>query len=495
VSRDTTTHTLVLDIGKTNKKIVIFDQTGSVVHIEKRDFQEVLRHGLRIEPMKRITEWFFSRLKMLAKDYPIATINVSAHAAAFVLVDSDGTPLAPVLSYLNEPAPDVFAKLKDIVGDPEDLYRNTCTPRLRQSVNLAIGFMNAQHYFPSVVANATSVVCLPHYFVMLLTSKRVAELTYLGCHTYLWDFACWRWSALAERIGYAALSPHIVPTTTDTMRVPPDTSATLHLDRTMTVMPGIHDSNASLVPYMMEYGRAFCLHSTGSWCVTMMPSLDTKLSKKEMTSSVFYNIDVTGRPVKTHTYPAGIILNRELERLPAEYRGEYELAVLSRIIRERKVFFLPSHDERNPTVVLENQRLDPDNYLSLVNSGDGSARIAAVTYHALVVAGLSCAICTDLIGFDLSGIEHIFVDGGFKQNRYYLAVFAAFFSDKKVYTSSVEEATAFGAALVRHGGSEVSGSILSRVKKRFAESLFLDAALLESYRTQWCVCAPPRTTR
>ena len=279
------------------------------------------------------------------------------------------------------------------------------------------------------------------------------------------------------------------------MRVPPDTSDTLHLDRTTTVMPGIHDSNASLVPYMMEYGRAFCLHSTGSWCVTMMPSVDTKLSKKEMASSVFYNIDVAGRPVKTHTYPAGIILNRELERLPAEYRGEYELAILSRIIRERKAFFLPSHGECTPTVVLEDQRLDPETYLSRVNSSGKSVRVTAVTYHALVVAGLSCAICTDLIGFDLSGIEHIFVDGGFKQNRYYLAVFAAFFADKKVYTSSVEEATALGAALVRHVGSEVSGSTLSRVKKRFAEPLFLEASLLESYRTQWCACAPPRTTR
>ena len=126
----------IFDVGKTNKKLLLFDEQYNVIHEESYQLQEIKdEDGFSCEDVDALTNWVQESFAELAADerFDIKAVNFSAYGASFVYLDDKGEVIAPLYNYL-KPYPkklqDQFYKTyggesvvaketADDVGDPD----------------------------------------------------------------------------------------------------------------------------------------------------------------------------------------------------------------------------------------------------------------------------------------------------------------------------------------------------------------------------------------
>src|SRR5215471_12317866 len=93
---------LIFDIGKTNKKLFLFDEHYKVVWDESTQLKETVdEDGFPCEDVVGLTKWIqgkFSEI-LLRKDVEVRAVNFSAYGASFVYIDDDGRVIAPLYNY------------------------------------------------------------------------------------------------------------------------------------------------------------------------------------------------------------------------------------------------------------------------------------------------------------------------------------------------------------------------------------------------------------
>ena len=93
----------IFDIGKTNKKLLLFNEQYKIVFEQSFQFEEVMDDdGDACEDINRLTKWIKEYLYTIATsdEFDIKALNVSAYGASFVHVDENGNVLAPLYNYL-----------------------------------------------------------------------------------------------------------------------------------------------------------------------------------------------------------------------------------------------------------------------------------------------------------------------------------------------------------------------------------------------------------
>ena len=118
--------TAVFDIGKTNKKLLLFDDNYRVIeeHVEKWD--EI------IDDLLKLTNWIKSSWAALKnnQNFEIEAVNVAAYGASFVHLDANNSTVTPLYSYLKPFPKDLEAKLYETYGSAEQFTLATCSPTL-----------------------------------------------------------------------------------------------------------------------------------------------------------------------------------------------------------------------------------------------------------------------------------------------------------------------------------------------------------------------------
>ena len=90
--------TIVLDIGKTNVKLVLLDDAGAVL-AEQRSPNTIVREGpYPHHDTERIWKWMLDGMRDFAQMTPVGAIVPVTHGATAALVDEEGLVL-PVLDY------------------------------------------------------------------------------------------------------------------------------------------------------------------------------------------------------------------------------------------------------------------------------------------------------------------------------------------------------------------------------------------------------------
>jgi len=100
--------TLIFDIGKTNKKLFLFDRNFKEVHQEQIRFDETTdEDGYPCDDLSTITEWIRSRFHHFLRDknLRIEALNFSTYGASLVHLDHSGKPLTPLYNY-TKPMPE-----------------------------------------------------------------------------------------------------------------------------------------------------------------------------------------------------------------------------------------------------------------------------------------------------------------------------------------------------------------------------------------------------
>ena len=86
----------IFDIGKTNKKLFLFNENYEIVFEKSARFTETTdEDGFPCENLESLTDYqYFDSLKEIfsLKKFKITAINFSAYGASLVYVDKDGNP-------------------------------------------------------------------------------------------------------------------------------------------------------------------------------------------------------------------------------------------------------------------------------------------------------------------------------------------------------------------------------------------------------------------
>ncbi|GAB4430362.1 MAG: FGGY-family carbohydrate kinase [Bacteroidia bacterium] len=432
-------HIAIFDIGKTNKKFLVFDEGYRLVHAVRTELPETTDEaGFPAEDLHALTAWMDDTLAGALADpsLDIRALNFSAYGATWVCIDAAGQPLTPVYSYLKPLPQPVHAAFWGQHDPDGDLALRTASPDL--------GFLNAgmQLFWlgmeqPEVFARIDRALFLPQYLSYRYTGQPLTEYTGVGCHTLLWDlgqraYAPWvAASGVGERLGWPA------PTTTAQ-------AVWLH-GRRLLVGGGIHDSSAALLSFRRSGGQPFVLLSTGTWCIALNPFDETPLTAAALADDGLCYLDDQGRAVKAARLFLGEEYRVQTARLAAHFGRDADAhrqvqpdAALLAAVREAPAFVPQCID----TVAgLRSLRAQPPNDLRAFASYEAA-------YHRLM---------TDLVGWQVYSLRQVLgtarqvlVTGGFCDNALYLHLLAAALPGVSVAVSRLAEASALGAALLLH---------------------------------------------
>ena len=403
-------HIAVLDIGKTNAKLLRVDLASGE---ETRVFKTP--NLVRPAPpyphydTEGLWAFFAASLKTLASEGPVDAISITTHGAAAALVDAHGTLVLPILDY-EHPAPGEdpdYATLRPA-------FAETGSPRLPLGLNLGAQIHWLERHHPQDFARATHCLMYPQYWAMRLTGVAASEATSLGCHTDLYSPWEGRFSSLV-RGRWEGLFPALRPAATHAP-LRHDLAAAWELPPGLPVHFGLHDSNASLLPYLAEAGPCAVV-SSGTWMICM--ALGGQRVTLDPRRDVLINVNARGEPTPTARYMGG----REFDEMTG---GQV----------------VPGAAGAVP-VPLPSRHPDCGPFPGLVQGDLPAQSPADRTRSASWYAGLMTAECLGLIGAE--GPTH--VEGPFGANLDFARMLATA-TGRPVIAAGQSAGTGLGAALL-----------------------------------------------
>lgn len=414
----------VLDIGKTNAKVVVLDAATGAEIATARMANTVLKDG----PYPHYdveTLWAFTleACRRFAKDPGFDAISITTHGASAALLDAGGRLAMPVLDYEHE-YPQAIRDAYDAIRPP---FTETRSPRLSMGLNVGAQLHYQKTVFPEAFAKVAAIVTYPQYWAALLTGVAANEVTSLGCHTDLWNPQTGNYSSLVDTLGIRPLMASIRPAFDALGSLLPEIAETIGV--CVPVHCGIHDSNASLLPHLVGRQAPFSVVSTGTWVINFAVGGD--LEHLDPVRDTLANVDAYGRPVPSSRFMGG----REFEMLSAEIgpvADEDVRAALSGAIRQ-KLMLTPNVAPGSGPFPGRTRR-----WLNADGASGAERHAAACLYLALMNEA-----CLGLIGAKGPTI----VEGPFATNGLYLTLLAAL-TGRPVVAVPGSTGTSQGASLL-----------------------------------------------
>ena len=416
----------VFDIGKTNKKFLLFGEGFELLHQEEISFEETLDDdGFPCDDIGKVEDWLRGQLRktIAERKYEITRLNFSTYGATLVFLDADGKRCAPVYNYLKP----IEAEIKELFAERfnrnNDFFRRIASPDLGL-LNSGLQIFRLKHLKPALYNNVKHILHLPNYFSYLFTGKIVSEYTSIGCHTALWNYDEFKYDEWLSEEGI------ILP--------PPcgnETSFDINLDgKRIKAGIGIHDSSASLVPYLNS-GEEFILISTGTWCINMNPFNSEPLISEELKKDCLCYLSTRKEQVKSSRFFMGHIHDRYLERVNDYFNrqpGAY------REVRPDSAKWGVWKDEKSKIFTPE---LDGPDF-SRFESFDEAYNRLVFDITESETESLRLIIPQN----DTS--KNIYITGGFSNNPIFTSLIASEFPSKNVFISDIKDASALGAAII-----------------------------------------------
>ncbi len=434
----------IFDIGKTNKKLFLFDESYQIVWEKSENFVEIPdEDGDYCDDVNQLKDWITASLAevMRLPEYSVKAVNVSGFGASLVHIGPDGEPVAPLYSYLKAyPAP-LLRQFFDTYGTEADMTRQTASPLLG-SLNSGLQLYRLKHEQPEVMQKLAYALHLPQYISFVISKWPVSDLTSVGCHTMLWDFDKQAYHTWVEQEGLDAYLAPIVPS---------DSVVPIAFgDTTVQVGVGLHDSSAALIPYLASFTEPFILISTGTWCVSMNPFNSNPLTPEELQYDCLNYMHYKGRPVKSSRLFAGNEHEQQVKRLASHFQipvNEYKKVgynpQLIAQLRQQSGQVTTGREGKGQQLISMQGSLFGERDLSTFATYEEA-------YHQLILDIVAQQLISTSLVLADSPVRRIFVDGGFGNNPIYMNLLATAFPDIEVYAASVAQASALGAALAIH---------------------------------------------
>jgi len=416
------TRIAVLDIGKTNAKLALVEgETLAEIAVVTRPNRPLPGPPWPHVDLDGHWQFFLHHLAAFHAAHGIDAISITTHGAAAVMLDGRGQVAVPMLDY-EHPGPDELATEYEALRPGFD---QTGSARLPHGLNLGAQLHWLLRTCPDLALRVAHVVTYPQYWGWRLTGELATDVTSLGCHTDLWDPWRRQFSDLVETLG---LTGKIAPARNANEvlgHLRPELAAATGLRTGTPVAVGIHDSNASLYPYVLGRQGAFSVVSTGTWAVAMAVGGDSV--PLDPARDVLVNVNALGECVPSARFMGGReyeIIRAGSEVIPTEAD---RVALL-----EAEAMILPAVEPASGPFQGRQMRWTAE------PAGAGQRMAALGWYLALMTD-----TCLDLIG----ARGPVFVEGPFARNPDYCAMLASLRPEGVRFARSAT-GTSAGAALL-----------------------------------------------
>ncbi len=404
-------HCAVFDIGKTNKKLFVFDENYRIVFEKSERLPETTdEDGDPCEDVHLLRDWVLNSLHEVLsnRDFHILAINSSAYGASFVYLDKEGKIIAPLYNYLKPYPEKLKQQFYQKYGGEEAFARTTASPVLG-SLNSGIQLYRLKYERPDLFQKVKYALHLPQYVSHLIHGRYYDEITSLGCHTNLWDFTQNTYHDWVSAEGIDDKFPELYPSNRP--------AGTYISGWRGGVGHGLHDSSAALIPYLESFKEPFVLISTGTWNISLNPFNYAPLTDEELRQDCLCYLSWKGTPVKASRLFAGYEHEQAVKKMAEEYGV-------------REDFYTSPNKLSDPSRVTKKLS---ESYLAFMRQ--------LVERQAV----------STMLAISDTPVQRIFVDGGFSKNEIFMSLLAKAFPNMEIYAAEVAQASALGAAMAIHG--------------------------------------------
>lgn len=445
---------LIFDVGKTNKKIFLFDEQYNIVYEKSEQLPEIKdEDGFPCEDVDALTNWIKKSFALHLNDekFEIKAVNFSAYGASFVYIDKNGKEFLPLYNYLKPYPQDLQKKFYEQYGNENLIAQQTASPVLG-NLNSGMQVYRLKHERPEAFAKIKYALHLPQYLSYLLTDYPATEITSIGCHTSLWDFKeqCYhRWVNEEE---VEKLFAPVLPSATVIPFV--------FENKNIISGIGLHDSSAALIPYLASVTEPFILISTGTWSISLNPFNDIPLTDEELRQDCLCYLSYEAKPVKASRLFAGHEHDQEVKRLAEHFKtsADQYKNVKPDFELLKKIRSINTPDAQSGKKVNQSEFGKRD--LAQFKNYDKA-------YHQLIVDIMVQQVRSTNLVIRGSSVKKIFVDGGFSNNPIYMYLLAEAYPGIEVYAASIAQSSALGAALAIHQSWNKQGVHHGIIKLKF----------------------------
>ncbi|MFN8340414.1 MAG: FGGY family carbohydrate kinase [Cyclobacteriaceae bacterium] len=412
---------VIFDVGKTNKKILLYNSSFEVVSEKSAHLGEITdEDGDPCEDLSGLTDWLLLSFREVLENssWHLRGVNFSGYGASFVYLDQNGVVIPPLYNYLKPYPESINERFYGAWGGKDTLCVQTSSPALG-SLNSGLQLLRIRDQQPDKFSRIDVALHLPQYLSWLITRQKITDLTSIGCHTHLWDFRRHQYHAWVKGEG---LLTKLAPLMAD--------HAQFKVADGIIAGTGLHDSSAALIPYLKQFERPFVLISTGTWSISLNPFNHLPLTPRELQQDCLCYLTHDGKPVKASRLFAG------------HWHEEGVDAIARRFSITAKDVLQETENPRLLTWALAT--------LGGQSAPDDTLSDAAIAYGELVIGLVKKQkLATDLVL--TPGVRVIYVDGGFSRNQLFMRLLASVYPRHEVYAATVSQASALGAAMALSG--------------------------------------------
>lgn len=430
----------IFDIGKTNKKLILFDEDYNIVFEDTGRLEEILdEDGDPCEDLSSLQSFVFSSLQKVFqnKAFTVKAINFSTYGASFVHLDEKGRPVTPLYNYLKAYPKDLLRQFYNMYGGEHLFSVATASPVLGH-LNSGMQLYWLKYARPQLYKKIAHALHLPQYMSFLLTGNYFSDVTSIGCHTNLWDFTK---GAYHEWVVKEGIFSKLAPMVPSTHVVYPSVR-----NGHYSVGVGLHDSSAALIPYLACFAQPFVLLSTGTWCISLNPFNQSLLTYQELQQDCLCYLTYEGKPVKASRLFAGSEHEQQAQRLAAHFHKGPEHYKTVRLdvglLPRDAIAQVQQHQEARTTVTIK------ESFFAKRDLAQFATYEQA--YHQLMADLVAQQVGSTHLVLKGAPVNKLFVDGGFSHNPIYMHLLARAFPDMEVYAARMAQASALGAALAIH---------------------------------------------
>lgn len=433
----------VFDIGKTNKKLLVFDEQYAVVKEEATSFDEVAdEDGFPSENLEALTAWILHQYQQLKQSaaFQLKAVNFSTYGASMVHVDAAGKPVGHLYNYV-KPYPEALMKtfLADRGG--ADAFAEGTSSPIMGHLNVGMQLYWLKKCKPTLFDRIKTSLHFPQYLSFLFTGNAFAETTNLGCHSAMWNFTNADYHSWVTEDGIRAKLATVIKG---------DIIAGIDKngDEEIIIGVGLHDSSAATIPYLNSFKDPFVILSTGTWIIGLNPFNNELPTAGELKRGCLSYLTYQGSPVKTSMLFSGNDHDQQVKRIAAHFNIAADFYKTVTVDREMLQYILIKNNntEDKPSTLAQSATTP----CAFHKRGLQEFSSPAEVYHQLM---------WDIIQQQKSALEMIlsgnhennfYVDGGFCKNELFMQLLANAFPAKKIYSASMSQGTALGAALAIH---------------------------------------------
>tara|TARA_R110001592_G_scaffold218081_3_gene472007 strand:+ start:2125 stop:3435 length:1311 start_codon:yes stop_codon:yes gene_type:complete len=425
----------VIDIGKTNKKVFLFDENFEVTSEVSNQFDEIKDDdGFPCDDLESIEKWIFEEIEKIQRNqfYNLKAINFSTHGASLIYLDKEGKRIAPLYNYLKPLSLEDYNNFYESFGGKEEFSRNTASPAYGM-LNSGLQILKLQKEKPSTWAQVHSILHYPQYLSYLFTKKITADFTSVGAHTATWDFDKMQYHKWVS--DYKLNLP--------TPKNGKETVVSNFNGQDIAIGPGLHDSSSSVIP-LLESGKdkEFILLSTGTWIIAMNPFSKENLTQHQLKNNCLCFMTPEKQQIKSSMQFLGKIHEVYLKALSIYFKVE-----------KKKHLTLDLNKKLCKDLIWENSRvflaegIDKDfeahpHLLSKFGNYETAYYQLVFEISKKVIDGIN------LISDENKTIKDVYISGGFNKNPMFTTFLKLLKNNIILKASECKNESALGAALM-----------------------------------------------